>query len=373
MALPEGPGPLAGLRIIEFAGIGPGPFAAMLLADLGADTIRIERAGGGDWPDVPVVNRNRASLTLDLKREDHRAYCLAMAEAADILIEGFRPGVMEKLGLGPEQVHACAPRLIYGRMTGWGQEGPLADRAGHDINYIGLAGALALLPTGGGHSVPPLNLLGDYAGGGLYLALGILAALVERGRSGKCQVVDAAIVDGTASLLAPVLGMLSAGFVDADGDRNLLGGRAAPFYRTYACADGKEVAVGPLEARFLARMCELLGIDPAAIGSPADPAQWAAGHKLLAERFASQPRDHWAALFEGEDACVSPVLTPEEALNDPHLAARGTYQRIDGALHPAPAPRFSRTPAEIRWPGPAAAPSAAERLSAWGLPSPPQA
>lgn len=373
MTAAPAPGPLSGTRVVEFAGIGPGPFAGMLLADLGADTIRIERAGGGDWPDVPVVNRNRSSLTLDLKRPDHVDYCLAMVEAADVLIEGFRPGVMEKIGLGPEAVHARAPGLIYGRMTGWGQDGPLAQRAGHDINYIALAGALSLLATAEGRPVPPLNLLGDYAGGGLYLALGILAALVERGRSGLGQVVDAAIVDGTASLLAPILGMLAGGLVDPSGDRNMLGGRAAPFYGTYACADGKQVAVGPLEPRFMARMCALMEVDPAALGGQADPSRWPEGRALLAARFAAQPRAHWLALFDGEDACVSPVLTPQEAAADPHLAARGTYREIGGALHPAPAPLFSRTPAAIRWASPDAAPPAAERLAAWGLPPPPQA
>jgi alpha-methylacyl-CoA racemase len=365
-------GPLAGIRIVEFAGIGPAPFAAMLLADLGADMIRIERAGGGDWPDLPIVNRNRSSLTLDLKQADHVAYCLDMVGAADVLIEGFRPGVMEKLGLGPEAVRVRAPRLVYGRMTGWGQDGPLAQRAGHDINYVALSGALSVLPTSDGRPVPPLNLLGDYAGGGLYLALGILAALVERQNSRKGQIVDAAIVDGTASLLAPILGMLAGGLVSLDGDRNMLGGRTLPFYGTYPCADGKYLAVGPLEARFMARMCALLDIDPTTLGGLDDPSQWMAGQRQLAERFASQSRDYWVALFEGEDACVTPVLTPQEAAADPHLAARETYRRIDGALHPAPAPRFSRTPASIRWPGPDAAPPAAGRLAAWGLPPPPQ-
>jgi alpha-methylacyl-CoA racemase len=368
----EAPGPLAGLRIVEFAGIGPGPFGAMLLADLGADMIRIDREGGGDWPDVPIVNRNRPAITLDLKRPEHVAYCTQMIAAADVLIEGFRPGVMEKLGLGPEAMVARNPRLVYGRMTGWGQDGPLARRAGHDINYVALSGALSLLPTAGEGPTPPLNLLGDYAGGGLYLALGILAALVERGRSGKGQVVDAAIVDGTASLIAPILGMISAGLLDPDADRSLLGGRAAPFYRTYRCSDGGHVAVGPLEPRFAARLCALLGLDPAALGSPADPAGWEAGHRVLTQVFAAEPRDHWAALFAGEDACVTPVLTVEEAAADPHLAARETYRDVGGVVQPAPAPRFSRTPASLRWASPDAAPPAAERLAAWGLAPPPR-
>ena len=357
-------GPLSDVRIVEFGAIGPAPFACMLLGDLGAEIVRIDRVGGGEWPEIPVLNRNRAVLELDLKDGENRAYCLEAIAAADVLVEGFRPGVMEKLGLGPDVVHARAPQVIYGRMTGWGQDGPLAHSAGHDINYLALAGALSLLGGPGGHPAPPLNLLGDYAAGALYLVMGILAALHERGRSGLGQVIDAAIVDGTASLLAPIIGMAAAKIVDLDPSRNFLSGFSAPFYRTYRCADGAFLAVGPLEERFRKEMCRIL--DVADLGT-LDPQGWPADTGLLADIFASRTRDEWAAAFEGTDACVTPVLSLSEAPYAPHLEARSSY--VDGGeiLQPAPAPRFSRTPGEIRWSDPARAPGGVAQLESWGV------
>jgi alpha-methylacyl-CoA racemase len=337
-------GPLAGTRIVEFAGIGPAPFAVMLLADMGASVVRIERSGG-DWPDVPIVSRGRASLTLDLRSEADLDTARAALGAADVLVEGYRPGVMERLGLGPAEVEAINPRLIYGRMTGWGQTGPRALAAGHDINYVGLTGMLAAI----GNRVP-LNLLGDYGGGGAYLALGILAALVERGQSGRGQVIDAAIVDGSASMMAPILGMMAAGVISADPSRSILSGDA-PFYRTYRCADGGFLAVGPLEPRFRRMMTDGLGL----------PEGSADKDNSLDAIFASKSRAEWCAVFDGTDACVSPVLGLDEADSDPHLAARGTYTRGPDGLEPAPAPRFSRTACALP-----SSEDGRERLRTWG-------
>ena len=348
-------GPLTGLRVVEFAGIGPAPFGVMLLADMGADVVRIERAGQV-WPDVPVVSRGRASVRLDLKQEAGLAVAREALRVADVLVEGFRPGVMERLGLGPEAAMRLNPRLIYARMTGWGQEGPLAQRAGHDLNYIGLVGLLAMLKVDGKRPNAPLNLLGDYGGGGLYLAFGVVCALLERERSGKGQVVDAAVVDGAASLMAPILGMVRAGLLPSDPAEGMLAG-GAPYYRTYRCADGKDIAVGPLEAGFRKVLTDALDLEPGALdGEP----QAAAAR--LEQVFAGRPRDAWAALFEGLDACVSPVLTVDEAAAHPHLEGRGSFEVRDGAPQPAPAPRLSRTPGAIQ-------PSSADgldRLGAWG-------
>lgn len=313
-------GPLCGLRVLEFAGIGPGPHCAMLLADMGAEVLRIEREGGNGWPN-PVVDRGRKTLTLDIRSVAGRERSLALAVDADVLIEGFRPGVMERLGLGPDELLERNPRLIYGRMTGWGQSGPLAKAAGHDINYIALTGALAAIRGDSGPAIPPLNLVGDFGGGSLYLAVGILAALWERERSGQGQVIDAAIVDGVSSLMTFFAGLLPSGRIDLQRDRNTLAG-AAPNYRCYRCADGREIAIGPLEPQF-----------------------W---RELLERLFATRTQAEWCALLEGSDACFAPVLELADAPQHPHLRQRGVYQELDGMMQAAPAPRFSRTPGKAR-------------------------
>jgi alpha-methylacyl-CoA racemase len=339
-------GPLTGLRVIEFAGIGPGPHCAMLLADLGAEVLRIDRPGGNGWPN-PVVDRGRSALTVDIRSEIGRERCSALAARADVLIEGFRPGVMERLGLGPEPLQARNPRLIYARMTGWGQSGPKAKVAAHDINFIALTGALAAIGEPGRRSVPPLNLVGDFGGGSMFLAFGILAALWERGRSGKGQVIDAAIVDGVASLMTMFSGMIPSGKLSVDRADNILGG-AAPFYRTHRCADGGEVAIGPLEPAFYRELLEAIGAPSRFADAQYDRATWEEQARVLGEIFLSKTRDEWCALLESTDACFAPVLELDEVPADPHMRARGTYQSIDGHWHAAPAPRFSRTPGRIR-------------------------
>ena len=339
-------GPLVGLRVLEFSSIGPGPHCAMLLADLGAEVIRIERDGGNGWPN-PVVDRGRKRLTLDIRSDAGRERCLALAENADVLIEGFRPGVMDRLGLGPEQVHARNPRLVYGRMTGWGQTGPLAKSAGHDINYLAITGALAAIGGRGGPAIPPLNLVGDFGGGSLYLAFGIMAALWERERSGKGQVVDAAIVDGVSSMMSFFAGLLPSGAISLERDRNLLSG-TAPHYRCYTCADGRDIAVGPLEPQFFNELMQQIDAPQSLRQGCADPDRWEEQSEELATLFASRTQADWCALLEGTDACFAPVLTLEEAAQHPHMRQRGVYRDIDGALHAAPAPRFSRTPGAIR-------------------------
>ncbi|VXC59178.1 CaiB/BaiF CoA-transferase family protein [Pseudomonas sp. 9Ag] len=341
-------GPLLGLRVLEFASIGPGPHCAMLLADLGAEVIRIEREGGNGWPN-PVVDRGRKHLTLDIRTDAGREQCLTLTEGADVLIEGFRPGVMERLGLGPEQVHARNPRLVYGRMTGWGQTGPLAQSAGHDINYLAITGALAAIGGREGPAIPPLNLVGDFGGGSLYLAFGIMAALWERERSGLGQVVDAAIVDGVSSMMTLFAGLLPSGAISLERDRNLLAG-AAPHYRCYTCADGRDIAIGPLEPQFLAELMQRIDAPDLLRQGCNDPALWAEQSEALASLFASRTQVEWCALLEGSDACFAPVLNLEEAAQHPHMRERGVYHDIDGALHAAPAPRFSRTPGSITEP-----------------------
>lgn len=339
-------GPLLGLRVLEFASIGPGPHCAMLLADLGAEVIRIEREGGNGWPN-PVVDRGRKRLTLDIRTDSGREHCLSLADKADVLIEGFRPGVMERRGLGPEEIHARNPRLVYGRMTGWGQTGPLAKSAGHDINYLAITGALAAIGGREGPAIPPLNLVGDFGGGSLYLAFGIMAALWERERSGQGQVVDAAIVDGVSSMMTFFAGLLPSGAISLERDRNLLSG-AAPHYRCYTCADGRDIAVGPLEPQFFAELMRRIDAPESLLKGCADPDHWQEQSAELAELFASRTQADWCALLQGTDACFAPVLTLEEAAQHPHLKERGVYRDIDGALHAAPAPRFSRTPGSIR-------------------------
>jgi alpha-methylacyl-CoA racemase len=314
----------------------------MLLADMGADVVRIEREGGNGWPN-PVADRGRRLLTLDIRTEAGKARCLALAEQADVLIEGFRPGVMERLGLGPEVLLVRNPRLVYGRMTGWGQSGPLAKAAGHDINYIALTGALAAIGGREGTSVPPLNLVGDFGGGSLYLAFGIMTALWERERSGRGQVVDAAIVDGVSSLMS----FFAGSSLSLSREHSLLGG-AAPHYRCYRCADGREIAIGPLEPQFQRELLERIDAPQHLHQGMDDPTDWAAQAELLAELFATRTRDEWCALLEGSDACFAPVLTLDEAPRHLHMQARGVYREVDGRLQVAPTPRLSRTPGQAR-------------------------
>ncbi|GAA3504832.1 CaiB/BaiF CoA-transferase family protein [Streptomyces prasinosporus] len=344
-----GPGPLAGVRVVELAGIGPGPFAAMLLADLGADVVRVDRPGGpglGIDPAYDVTNRNKRSVIVDLKAPDGAARVLDLAERADVLVEGYRPGVAERLGVGPGDCHARNPRLVYGRMTGWGQRGPLADRAGHDIAYIALTGALGMIGDPDRPPAVPANLLGDYAGGSLYLVVGVLAALHHARAGGTGQVVDAAIVDGAAHLSAMIHGMLAAGGWQDRRGANLLDG-GCPYYGTYETADGRHMAVGALEPRFYAEFLRLLGVEDRA-GARTDVTRWAELREQVAARFKSRTRDEWTAVFEGSDACVAPVLSLREAPHHPHLAARGTFTDHGGVTQPAPAPRFSATPAAVR-------------------------
>jgi alpha-methylacyl-CoA racemase len=338
--------PLAGLRVIEFAGIGPAPYAGMLLADLGADVLRVGRPSSGAEL-FPVqsapADRGRRLLALDLKEAQDVDLVLRIIEKADVLIEGFRPGVMERLGLGPEAVLARNPKLVYGRMTGWGQAGPLAKTAGHDLTYLALTGVLEAIGPADGNPVPPLNLIGDMGGGGAFLVIGILAALLERQKSGLGQVVDAAILDGTVSQLAIILGLRGGGLWQGARGRNILDG-GAPFYRTYRCLDGRYVAVAALETKFFAALVEGLGLDAATLRPVQyDRRQWPSMHRDFEAIFATKPRDAWAALFEATDACVAPVLDFDEAARHPHNAARSTFIEADGNLQPPPAPRFSRS------------------------------
>lgn len=339
-------GPLSGLRVLELAAIGPAPFACMLLADLGADVVRVDRPGAprafGQWH--RVLDRGRRSVALDLKNPAAVEALLRLVEDADILVEGYRPGVAERLGIGPEECLARNPRLVYGRMTGWGQDGPMSQEPGHDINYIALSGALHAMGRAGGPPTVPLNLLGDFAGGGLPLAFGILAAVHERQRSGLGQVVDSAIVDGTAALLGMLSGMTAAGQWQPERGSNILDG-GAPFYDVYVCADGRYVAVGALEGRFYRALLDGLGLLPGDVPDRDDPAGWPVLRERFAERFRTRTRDAWAAAFEGTQACVTPVLTLDEAARHPHHRARGVHRTADGIVQPAAVPRFGRTPA----------------------------
>lgn len=333
---------MCGLRVVEIASIGPGPFAGMLLSDLGADVVRVQRPGppADAWATNPVLDRGRRHATHDLKAPDGVAAVLDLVATSDVLIEGFRPGVMERLGLGPAEVHARNPRLVYGRMTGWGQDGPLAHAAGHDLNYLALTGVLhAIGPAE--KPVPPLNLLGDFGGGGMLLVVGVLAAVWEARRSGRGRVVDAAIVDGATTLAAMIHGFFAQGAWTDERAANLLDG-GAPFYDTYLCADGRHVAVGALEPKFFRALVERLGIqdDPALAGDHLDRARWPAIRARLTTVFASRARDAWAELFAGTDGCVTPVLTFAEAAAHPHALARGAFGRNVGHREPAPAPRF---------------------------------
>ncbi|MFS8202820.1 CaiB/BaiF CoA transferase family protein [Streptomyces sp. CWNU-52B] len=364
-----GHGPLAGVRVVELAGIGPGPFAAMLLADLGADVVRVDRPTGGGLaidPAYDVTNRNKRSVIVDLKAPDGADRVLGLVGRADILIEGFRPGVAERLGVGPEACHARNPKLVYGRMTGWGQDGPLAPRAGHDIAYIALTGTLGMIGAPDAPPAVPANLVGDYAGGSLYLVVGILAALHHARAGGAGQVVDAAIVDGTAHLSSMIHGMLAGGGWQDRRGANLLDG-GCPYYGTYETADGRHMAVGALESQFYAEFVTLLGLDGYA-SAHKDLSRWGELREAVAARFRTRTRDEWTEVFEGSDACVAPVLSLREAPHHPHLAARGTFTEHDGITQPAPAPRFSATPTTVRG-GPALPGSGTEDVARdWDVP-----
>ncbi len=345
-------GPLAGIRLVEFEAIGPAPFAVMLLADMGAEVLRIRRARS-IWPDIPILCRGRHSIELDLKDPDQRQQAREAVAVADVLVEGFRPGVMERLGLGPELLQDN-PRLVYARCTGWGQDGPLAPVAGHDINYIALSGLLAALVPGGDRPVPPLNLLGDYAGGSLYLALGVVLALFERERSGLGQVVDGAIIDGSLSMMAPLLGMRAAGLLPTDIGSGLLAGHAS-YYRTYECKDGRFMAVGSLEPQFRRELTHRLGLADGSLDGDQEKAS-----RLLAEIFASRPQSEWCEIFDETDACVAPVLDVDEFANHPHSKQRGSFVETGSFQVPAAAPRLSRTPGDVSEGG-----SGADLLARW--------
>ena len=339
-------GPLQGFRIIELAGIGPGPFCGMMLSDMGAEVIRVDRLGGGGRRDV--LARNRRSIAVDLKKPEGVELVLKLVDTADALFEGFRPGVTERLGLGPDDCMARNEALVYGRMTGWGQQGPIAHAAGHDINYIGLAGALHAIGEPGGKPVPPLNLIGDFGGGGMLLAYGLVCGLLEASRSGKGQVIDAAMVDGAASLMAMFFSMAGRGFKDQRGANMLDGG--AHFYNTYETRDGKYVCVGSIEPQFYAELVEKSGVDPNRFGPQMDQDQWVDFKDELAQVFKAKTRDEWCEIMEGSDVCFAPVLSILEAPNHPHNQHRQTFVEIDGVTQPAPSPRFSRTEAEISHP-----------------------
>jgi alpha-methylacyl-CoA racemase len=358
-------GPLEGVRIVELASIGPGPFCAMLLADLGAQVLAVDRPGP-PRPGWPVLfARGRRRVAVDLKHPDGPGVVLDLVAGADALVEGFRPGVAERLGIGPEACLHRNPRLVYGRVTGWGQEGPLARSAGHDIDYIALAGALHPVGPAGGPPVPPLNLLGDFGGGGMLLALGVVAALLEAGRSGKGQVVDAAMVDGAALLTTQLHELLAAGLWTDRRGANLLDG-AAPFYAVYETADGRHLAVGALEPWFWAELLERVGLGAGDLPAQLDRDGWPVARERLAAVFRSRTRDEWCALLEGTDACVAPVLSLLEAPAHPHNRARASFVEVAGTLQPAPAPRFSRTPCPTPAP-PSAGGDPAAALTAWGL------
>ncbi|MEM7435435.1 MAG: CaiB/BaiF CoA-transferase family protein [Myxococcota bacterium] len=345
-------GPLAGIRIIEIEGIGPCPFAGMMLADLGAEVIRVGRPQPSHLQAAfDLMSRGKKSIVLDLKAESGVAALLEILKTADALIEGFRPGVMERLGIGPEACHAVNPRLVFGRMTGWGQEGPYAKAAGHDINYIALAGALHAIGRKGERPTVPLNLVGDFGGGGLLLAYGVLAALLETKASGQGQVVDAAMVDGIAALMSSVFAGMQQGFWSHERGENLLDSGAA-FYDTYRTSDGKYISIGSLEPQFYAELIQLLDIkDAPAPMQHLQPAQWNSLRPTLEEIFASKTRDQWCEVLEGTDVCFAPVLTAHEAFEHPHHVARESFFTMDGVKQPVPAPRFSRTVPDT--PGPA--------------------
>ncbi|MCU1371132.1 MAG: smtB [Ilumatobacteraceae bacterium] len=369
-----GAGPLSGIKVIEIAGIGPGPYGAMLLADLGADIIRIDRSTGvnafgqgpGAEPPADILARGRRSVAVDLKHPDGVATVLDLVATADVLVEGFRPGVMERLGLGPDVCLERNPKLVYGRMTGWGQEGPYATAAGHDINYIALAGALEPLGRAGEQPTPPLNLVGDFGGGGMMLAFGVCAALVEVARSGEGQVIDAAMIDGAASLMTMTWSFKHMGIWSDERGTNMLD-TGAHFYDTYETADGKYVSIGSIEPQFYAELLRLTGIDPESLPKQMDKAQWPALKERFAEVFKTKTRDEWSEIMEHTDVCFAPVLSMDEAPGHPHIAQRETFTEVAGLVQPGPVPRFSRTPGSIERPPPHVGQHTDEALEAWGI------
>jgi alpha-methylacyl-CoA racemase len=368
LQLGQGTGPLRGVKVVELAGIGPGPHACMILADLGADVIRVDRPGGQPLTGGPtdLLNRGRPSVALDLKHPDAIATVLDLVAAADVLVEGLRPGTTERLGLGPDDCLARNPRLVYGRMTGWGQDGPLATTAGHDLGYIAITGALHAMGQDKTRPHFPGNLVGDFGGGSTYLVIGILAALLEARVSGRGQVVDAAIVDGTAHLNSMATGFLAGGLYREERAANLLDG-GAPFYDVYETADSRHLAVGALEPKFYDELVRLLDIADTAPDRN-DPANHDALRRVIADAVASRTQAEWVAVFDGSDACVAPVVPLSEAFTHPHLAARGTFVDRDGVTQPAPAPRFSRTAATLTSPPPdRAGQDTRDALTAWGI------
>lgn len=365
-------GPLSGVKILEIAGIGPGPFAAMLLADMGADILRVDRAqscvgGNPESPPADVLNRGRRSIGLDLKNPDGVETLLKLVEQADALIEGFRPGVCERLGIGPDICLARNPKLVFGRMTGWGQEGPYAQMAGHDINYISLAGALEPIGRAGEKPLPPLNLVGDFGGGGMFLAFGVVCALLEAKSSGQGQVVDAAMVDGSATLMTMFHAFRAMGIWEDKRGSNLLD-TGAWYYEVYETSDGKYVSVGALERQFYDEMITLTGLkDDPDLPSQHDKNTWPAMKERLAAVFLTKTRDEWCEILEGSDACFAPVLSMEEAPKHPHNVERQTFVERNGIVQPAPAPRFSRTPGDIQRPPSFPGQHTDEALTDWGL------
>jgi alpha-methylacyl-CoA racemase len=364
-------GPLEGIRIVEIAGIGPGPFCAMMLADQGAEVLRVDRAERAKLPRLPgpnldLLNRGRRSVAVDLKSPAGVEVVLRLVDRADALIEGFRPGVMERLGLGPDACLSRNPRLVYGRMTGWGQVGPLAKAAGHDLNYIALTGALHAIGRPDSPPPPPLNLVGDFGGGGLLLAYGITCALLERVRSGKGQVVDAAMVDGAAALMAIIYGAHASGWWRDERMANMLDG-GAHFYDCYETKDGKYVSIGSIEPQFYAQLLEKVGLAGEDLPKQMDRAGWAKTKERLAGIFKTRTRDEWCARMEGSDVCFAPVLSLAEAPDHPHLRARGTFVEVEGVRQPGPAPRFGRTQARIERPPANAGEHTDEALADWGF------
>ncbi|MEL6661504.1 MAG: CaiB/BaiF CoA-transferase family protein [Pseudomonadota bacterium] len=360
-------GPLNGVKIVEFAGIGPGPFCGMLLSDLGADVVRIDRAGGTSGPNAKdVTGRGRRSIALDLKNPEDVELALKLIEKADGLIEGFRPGVMERLGLGPDKALERNPSLVYGRMTGWGQHGTLSHAAGHDLNYIALTGALGAMGRTGERPYPPLNLIGDYGGGALYLAFGLCAGIIHARASGEGQVIDCAMTDGAASLASMFYGMRAAGIWNDNREDNLLDG-GAHFYDTYECSDGKYVSIGSIEPQFYALLLEKAGVSDSDFKAQMDRSKWPELKQKLADIIATKSRDEWSEIMEGTDVCFAPVLSLAEAPSHPHNRARETFVEVDGVVQPAPAPRFSKTRGEIQGIAPGVDEHRGAILSEWGV------